>query len=259
MGDSVYRFRALCFGLSTAPRAFTRVMAPVSLIMHRHGFRILRYLDWLVLGSTFQEIVRARDFLLWLCLHLGIMINLSKSSLDLSQTRDYLGMTITTSPLRVFPTIKRVQKLSLLLQEYRSDRLHPVSVASSPGSHILHVSHSPWCSSPYEVASASPQCLRSSRSRGGSRLLGWWLPTGSSVVVRRIPSSGGSSARRGPPQPLPLLGLGLLHGSRLPTSLRLVVSPVFDIFSQPLGNSCGSLCGPGLSPFSLGSSRRVVF
>ena len=110
VGDSVYQFRALCFGLSTAPQAFTHVMAPVSFIMHRDGFRILRYLDdWLVLGSTFQDIVRARDFLLWLCHRLGIMVNLSKSSLDPSQTQDYLGMAITTSPLRVFPTLKRVQ------------------------------------------------------------------------------------------------------------------------------------------------------
>ena len=129
VGDSVYQFRALCFGLSTASQVFTRVMAPVSSIMHRHGFRILRYLDdWLVLGSTFQDIVRARDFLLWLCHRLGIMVNLSKSSLDPSQTQAYLGMMITTSPLRVFPTLKRVQKLSLLLQEFRSDRLHPVLV-----------------------------------------------------------------------------------------------------------------------------------
>ena len=64
---SFFQFRALSFGLSTAPQVFTRVMAPVSAaIMHRHGFRILQYLDgWLVFASTFQEIVRARDFLLW--------------------------------------------------------------------------------------------------------------------------------------------------------------------------------------------------
>ena len=89
---SVYQFRTLCFGLSTAPQVFTHVMAPVSAIMHRHGFRILRYLDdWLVLAATFQEIVWAKDFLLWLCQHLGIRINLPKSSLDPNQTQDYLG------------------------------------------------------------------------------------------------------------------------------------------------------------------------
>ena len=82
-------------------------MAPVSLIMHRHSFWILRYLDdWLVLGSSYREIVRARDFLLWLCHQLGIQINIPKSSLTTTQSLDYLGMTIQTVPLRVFQTLK---------------------------------------------------------------------------------------------------------------------------------------------------------
>ena len=60
VGDVVYQFRALCFGLSSAPQVFTRVMAPISSIMHRQSFRLLRYLDdWLVLGSSFQELVSA--------------------------------------------------------------------------------------------------------------------------------------------------------------------------------------------------------
>ena len=37
-------------------------------------------------------------------------------------------MTLVTSPLRVFPTLKRVQKFSLLLHDFMSDCLHPVSV-----------------------------------------------------------------------------------------------------------------------------------
>ena len=117
------------FALLTAPQVFTRVIASVSAIMHRHGFRILRHLDdWLVLAFTFTEIVRARDFLLWLCDQLGIRVNHPKSSLDLSQTMDYLGITIRTSPLRVFPTLKRVQKLDILLQDFLLARSHPVSV-----------------------------------------------------------------------------------------------------------------------------------
>ena len=129
VGESVFQFRALCFGLSTAPQAFTHVMVPVSSIMHRHGFRILRYLDdWLVLGSSFREIVRVRDFLLWLCQQLGIQINLPKRSLTPTQSIDYLGMKIQTVPLRGVPTLKRIQKLSYLVQAFLSDRLHPLSV-----------------------------------------------------------------------------------------------------------------------------------
>ena len=129
VGGAVFQFTTLCFVLSSAPQVFTHVMAPISSIMHRHGFCLLRYLDnWLVLGSTFQGLVRARDFLLWICLCLGVIVNLSKSSLVPTQTLDYLGMTLETSPLRVSPTLKRVQKLSLLLQQFFSDRLQPVSV-----------------------------------------------------------------------------------------------------------------------------------
>ena len=81
-------------------------MAPVSYIMHRYGFRILRYLDdWLVLGSSFQEITRARDFLLWLCDQVGILVNHSKSTLTPSQRLHYLGMTLQSTPLRAFPTL----------------------------------------------------------------------------------------------------------------------------------------------------------
>ena len=128
MGDSVLQFRSLCFGLSTAPQMFTRVMALVSSIMHRYGFRILRYLDdWLVLGSSFQEIVRARDFLLWLCQELGIRINIAKSTLTPSQSIEYLGMRLQTCPLRVFLTPKHVLKLSSLVHEFVSCQQHPLT------------------------------------------------------------------------------------------------------------------------------------
>ena len=48
-----YQFKALCFSLSTAPQVFTRVMAPVSTILHSLGIRMRRYLDdWLVQSSS---------------------------------------------------------------------------------------------------------------------------------------------------------------------------------------------------------------
>ena len=48
-GGEVYQFKVLCFGLSTAPQVFTRVMAPMSAILHRMGVQLRRYLDdWLL-------------------------------------------------------------------------------------------------------------------------------------------------------------------------------------------------------------------
>ena len=37
VGGRTYRFRVLCFGLTTAPQVFMRIMAPVSAILHKYG------------------------------------------------------------------------------------------------------------------------------------------------------------------------------------------------------------------------------
>ena len=61
----VYQFRALCFGLSTAPQVFTRVMSLVSLILQCMGISLLLYFDdWLLLASSHQDALQARDTVL---------------------------------------------------------------------------------------------------------------------------------------------------------------------------------------------------
>ena len=68
-GGVVYQFKALCFGLSTAPQVFTRVFAAVSGWAHSHGIRLLRYLgNWLVLASLEAVAIKNVQDLLSLCL-----------------------------------------------------------------------------------------------------------------------------------------------------------------------------------------------
>ena len=57
---TVYQFRALCFGLSTAPQVFTRIFVAVSAWAYSHGIRLLRYQDdWLVLAPSERKAKRA--------------------------------------------------------------------------------------------------------------------------------------------------------------------------------------------------------
>ena len=116
---TVFQFKVLCFGLSTAPQAFTRVFAAVSAWAHCRGFRLLRYRDdWLVLVSL-EAVARqhVRELLL-LCRSLGIVINNEKSDLVPSQSATYLGMTIDTVAAKVFPTLARVEKFLSVAEQF---------------------------------------------------------------------------------------------------------------------------------------------
>ena len=116
---TVYQFRALCFGLSTAPQVFTRVFAVMSAWAHSHGIRLLRYLDdWLVLSSSEREAKQAVQSLLSVCRTLRIVINEKKSDLMPSQTAKYLGMTIDTEAGKVFPSLARVEKFLMVAESF---------------------------------------------------------------------------------------------------------------------------------------------
>ena len=115
----VFQFRALCFGLSTAPQVFTRVLAPLGGIVHLAGFQIILYLDdWLIIGRSRELVLRAKEFVLNLALELGIVINFEKSSLVPRQTIEYLGMLIDADRFWVFPSKKRTDSALSICQEF---------------------------------------------------------------------------------------------------------------------------------------------
>ena len=108
----VYQFKTLCFGLATAPQVFTRVMAPVSAILHSLGIRLRRYLDdWLVQASCREQVLLSLRTVLRLCNSLGIVINWEKSQLVPTQTICYVGVLLNSINFRASPAQKRIDKL----------------------------------------------------------------------------------------------------------------------------------------------------
>ena len=131
--DTVYQFKALCFGLSTALQVFTWVMAPVSAILHSLGIRMRRYLDdWLVQSSSQESLLEDLPTVLRLCHKLGIVIHPRKSSLIPSQVVQYLWVVIDSTSFRASPSVERISRLrsrrciSVMRLAYRE----PVAVAS---------------------------------------------------------------------------------------------------------------------------------
>ena len=126
---TVYQFKALCFGLSTAPQVFTRVFAAMSAWAHARGIRLLRYLDdWLVLSSSEKKAKESIRELLSLCRTLGIVINEKKSDLVPSQSAKYLGMTIDTGAGKVFPSLARVEKFLAVAERFCSMQSPPAQL-----------------------------------------------------------------------------------------------------------------------------------
>ena len=126
---TVYQFKALCFGLSTAPQVFTRVFAAVSAWAHSRGIRLLHYLDdWLVLSSSEKKAKQSIRELLSLCHTLGIVINKKKSDLVPSQAAKYLGMTIDTGAGKVFPSLARVEKFLSVAERFCSMQSPPAQL-----------------------------------------------------------------------------------------------------------------------------------
>ena len=110
--DTVYQFKALCFGLSTALQVFTWVMAPVSAILHSMGIRMRRSLDdWLVQSSSQESLLEGLPTVLRLCHDLEIIVRPRKSNLIPSQVVQYLWVFFGSTSFRASPSVERISRL----------------------------------------------------------------------------------------------------------------------------------------------------
>ena len=87
-----YQFKAMPFGLTSAPRVFTKVLHPLLAFLRIQGVRIHVYLDdVLVVGDTRDEVVQSLRLTMSIFLRAGFILNLKKSDLDPTQDLVYIG------------------------------------------------------------------------------------------------------------------------------------------------------------------------
>ena len=190
-----YQFRVLCFGLTTVPQVFTRIMAPVSAILHKYGVRMLRYLDdWLILASSELACLQSRDRLLTVCTELGIQVNLTKSSSSHSITSvSRHGDSVSAFYSSTYSSTGQ--------QSPAPDRgvsIDPVSssvpLASTAGPLVVPHSSRLWRDAQNEAAPALPQRPVGFPGRPVSGLLVPSLSRGSSLVGSSGTATGGSES-----------------------------------------------------------------
>ena len=141
--NKVYQFRALCFGLASAPQVFTKVMASLSAWAHRCGIPLRRYLDdWLVSALSKAVCIKNTRALLLLCSQLGIQINWDKSDLVPSQRKLFLGMVLDSQKALVFPSPDSVSRLQGVAKRFLSHLgAYLASGVWTPEERGLHINH----------------------------------------------------------------------------------------------------------------------
>ena len=122
----VYRYRALPFGLSPAPRVFTRLVSAVAAFLRERGIRVFCYLDdWLIVASNPQLLISHRDFTLNLVQNLGFIVNWEKSSLIPTQHPTFLGAEIDLPGQLARPSSERVGNILAATRALRARRAAP--------------------------------------------------------------------------------------------------------------------------------------
>ena len=122
-----YQFKALPFGLSTAPLEFTVIAKEVKLMATCQGIRIHQYLDdWLVRAGSHQVCLRHTQHLVKICQDLGWLVNLDKSELEPKQIFDFVGYQFDLKVGRVWPTPDRWQSLQEKILEILDQPTCPV-------------------------------------------------------------------------------------------------------------------------------------
>ena len=136
-GGVVHQFKALCFGLSTAPQVFTRVFATVSAWAHTAGIRLRRYLDdWLIVAESAQLVREALDQLLQVCRDLGIVVNMEKSNLQPSTQTKYLGVLIDSVRMDARPTDTRINNFLEITTRFLAQPSPPARLWQSVLGHM---------------------------------------------------------------------------------------------------------------------------
>jgi hypothetical protein len=114
-----YQYRVLPFGLSTSPRVFTKVLAPVMAALRTEGIHIHPYLDDILIRAQGPAELRSSvQRTLQLLFRTGYVINQEKSQLLPTQDLVYIGGRLRPDLGQVFLPEDRKKALIRLVQSF---------------------------------------------------------------------------------------------------------------------------------------------
>ena len=107
-----YCFQCLPFGLSSAPRVFTKVLKPVIASIRCRGIRAIIYLDdILIFAQSLEESRQNTKYVVDLLTSLGFIINFDKSNMNPVKRTTFLGFIIDSKKMTFSLPAEKIQNI----------------------------------------------------------------------------------------------------------------------------------------------------
>ena len=107
-----YQFKVLPFGLSTAPRTFTKLLRPVAAKLREQGLRLVIYLnDFLLMADSAEKLPAHTQILVNLLQELGFVLNTKKCVLEPSQIIEFLGFVVNSRLMTILLPEEKMEKV----------------------------------------------------------------------------------------------------------------------------------------------------
>ena len=95
--ERTFQFTCLPFGLTSAPWVFTKTLIPIAALGRELGFRLVIYIDDILLMAESKEMAQEQGTaLIYLLQCLGFTINLEKTVTTPTQSIEFLGFNVNT-------------------------------------------------------------------------------------------------------------------------------------------------------------------
>ncbi|XP_068136523.1 tyrosine-protein kinase RYK isoform X1 [Hyperolius riggenbachi] len=115
------QFRCLPFGITSAPRIFTKVMGELIGDIHRQGIIVIPYLDdLLIVARTLVDLEEHRQTVLKQLQQAGWIVSKDKSQLTPTQNILFLGFIIDSVQQRILLPQEKVQKIMSEVEKFNT-------------------------------------------------------------------------------------------------------------------------------------------
>ena len=189
-----YMYKMLPFGLTSAPRVFSKVLRPVVTQLRSLGIKITAYLDDILIAASSKEICfNHLGIAMKLLQNLGFIINFEKSHMIPTKEIQHLGYIWDSQTMTLALPLEKIQKIvtsASKLLEMKEISLRQLSsflgmaVSCSPGYDLapLHYRHIQFCLIKY-LHKCQDWDTKIFLTEGASKEIIWWSSFSSSIAV----------------------------------------------------------------------------